>query len=163
MAQTNKYHQRSLHIWFLKQFYVVKGMNWIKMLFTDETIRTKFPIFVDPQMSEVFSVFKYRPSDLPPTDPFIGIYGNKYILFRSKLLQGIKSGNIDPQYNGSKNDFIPLLAAALSLLNLRGSFFNPNVEIYVAKITTKKKKKEIKDYLMQCNALESDIEQKFVK
>ncbi|ETO01791.1 hypothetical protein RFI_35648 [Reticulomyxa filosa] len=124
--QTNKYYQHSLHIWFLKQFYVTKGMGWTQIFFTSEMIRTNYPIFVQPQMSDVFSVLKYQPPNLPSTDPFIGIYGDKYTNFRDTLLKGIQSGKVDPQYSGNKSDFIPLLAAALSLSNLCGSIFNPN-------------------------------------
>ncbi|ETO36344.1 hypothetical protein RFI_00721 [Reticulomyxa filosa] len=87
--QFNKCYQHSLHIWFLKQFCIAKGMDWTQMFFTNAEIRARYPIFVDPQMSDVFSVFKYRPSDLPCTDPFIGIYGDKYIDFRNKCLRGI--------------------------------------------------------------------------
>ncbi|ETO01018.1 RING finger protein [Reticulomyxa filosa] len=148
--QSNKFHQYSLHIWFLRQFYIAKGMDWTQMLFTNEAIRAKYPIFVDPQMSNVFSVFKYRPPNLPSTDPFIGVFGDKYTNFRNKVLQGIKSGDVDAQYNGNKNDFIPLLGAALSLSNLCGTAFNENFT-------------KVKDYLLQCNVLNFDIELNFVK
>ncbi|ETO17713.1 hypothetical protein RFI_19603 [Reticulomyxa filosa] len=148
--KSNKCYQRSLHIWFLKQFYVTKGMGWTQMLFTNKAIRTNYLIFADPKMSDVFSVFKYLPPNLPSTDPFIGIYRDTYTNFKDKLLQGINSGNVDVQYNGNKSDFIPLLSAALSLSNLYGIAFNANF-------------KNVKDYLLQCNVLNSDIEQNFVK
>ncbi|ETO16154.1 hypothetical protein RFI_21203, partial [Reticulomyxa filosa] len=125
--QSNKCYQRSLHIWFLKQFYIAKGMGWTQMLFTNETIREKYPIFVNPQMSDVFSKFKCLPSNRPSTDPFIGIYKDDYINFKER----ISSGNLDIQYSGNKKDLFHYI--------------------------------EVKEYLLQCNVLNSDVEQNFVK
>ncbi|ETO05190.1 hypothetical protein RFI_32211 [Reticulomyxa filosa] len=152
--QTNERYQHSLHIWFLKEFYVAKGINWTKTFFTNEAICAKYPVFSHPQMSDVFSVLKYQSPDILPADLFINIYGDKYVKFRNELLQGIKSGDIDPQYNGNKSDFILLLAAALSLPNLCDTF-SPNFE--------SKRLYKVRDYLMRCNVLKSDVEQNFVK
>ncbi|ETO02881.1 hypothetical protein RFI_34532, partial [Reticulomyxa filosa] len=126
-GQTNKSYQYSLHIWFLKQFYVAKGMSFTRSLISEEHLYQKFPIFAEC----AFYNLKYPQQNFSSIDPFIGIYQAKYTNFSQKIRQGIQSGSVDNiGYMGDKKDFVPLLAATLSLANLSALYLSQNFESY---------------------------------
>ncbi|ETO06594.1 hypothetical protein RFI_30797 [Reticulomyxa filosa] len=136
-GQTNKSYQYSLHIWFLKQFYVAKGMSFTRSLISEEHLYQKIPIFADPLLSSAFYNLKYPQQNFSSIDPFIGIYQAKYTNFSQKIRQGIQSGSVDNiGYMGDKKDFVPLLAATLSLANLSATYLSQNFQSYRTYICT---------------------------
>ncbi|ETO31445.1 hypothetical protein RFI_05676, partial [Reticulomyxa filosa] len=111
-ANEDKHLEYSLHIWFLKQLYQLKGMDWTQILITHKHIRSKFPIFEKKDLSAVFSKLNFRAPLFCSFDPFIGVYGNIY-QFRKQITSILKKDGIDTKCSG-KQDCTPLLAAVSS-------------------------------------------------
>ncbi|ETO00635.1 hypothetical protein RFI_36805, partial [Reticulomyxa filosa] len=77
LLATNRSYEHSLHVWFLKQFYMCKGIHWIEMVFTHSAIRRHFPLLGKVNSKNVFRLLSARTLCNSDFNPFIGIYGNK--------------------------------------------------------------------------------------
>ncbi|ETO06697.1 hypothetical protein RFI_30695, partial [Reticulomyxa filosa] len=138
-ANEDKKLEYSLHIWFLKQLYQLKGMDWTQALITHKHVRSKFPIFEKDELSEfsrnlIFAIHFFAPL-IHSLDQF-----------RTQIISSLKKGDIDTEYSG-KQDFTPLLAAASSIAIRLGDASLSKLE----------------SYILGCNILNTDVEQNFWK
>ncbi|ETN97137.1 hypothetical protein RFI_40394 [Reticulomyxa filosa] len=66
-------YTRSLHVWFLKQLYMLKGIHWIEIVFTHPAIQ----LFQQVNPTNVFGLLRKRILRNYSFNPFFGIYGNR--------------------------------------------------------------------------------------
>ncbi|ETO06134.1 hypothetical protein RFI_31261, partial [Reticulomyxa filosa] len=103
-----KEYEHHLHQWFLRECYMLKGVNWTKQFFTQRLIRQQFPIFVNQEVSNVFSQLQWQRSNDQFAQPFNETFRKRYNYFKEKLTASDYNC-----YKGDKQDIPPLLTAAL--------------------------------------------------
>ncbi|ETO08808.1 hypothetical protein RFI_28579, partial [Reticulomyxa filosa] len=127
-------YEHALHVWFLKQLYMWKGIHWIEIIFTPSDAEMKYPLFEKLKMSSVFKCLRPRTLYNNSFNPFIELYEN-----------GIHMNNIKPIIN---NEFIvvptnqslniptsPLMIAeSLSLINFYDRYTNRQMQNLLAYI-----------------------------
>ncbi|ETN99143.1 hypothetical protein RFI_38339 [Reticulomyxa filosa] len=131
-----------LHQWFLRECYMLKGVNWTKQFLTQLLIRQQFPIFVNQELSNVFSELQWQCSKDQFAQPFNAAFRKRYNYFEEKLTAGDYNC-----YKEDKQDIPPLLIAALS------------ISISVSQYETLPK---IFTFLQNLNFISSRVEQSFV-
>ncbi|ETN99465.1 hypothetical protein RFI_38009, partial [Reticulomyxa filosa] len=103
-------YEHHLHQWFLRECYMLKGVNWTKHFFTQLLIRQQFPIFAHKEMSNVFSQLQWQRSKNKFAQPFNAAFRKRYYYFKEKLTASDYSC-----YSEDKQDIPPLLTAAFSI------------------------------------------------
>ncbi|ETO34466.1 hypothetical protein RFI_02629, partial [Reticulomyxa filosa] len=105
-------YEQYLHVWFLRQCCMLKGPCWTQNFFTQPEIRKKHPIFASEKQSCVFSKLNPKSKFTWLETPFDKAFTDKYHDFKRKLsnIDTIKQCVIT-----EKEDFVPLLIAALSI------------------------------------------------
>ncbi|ETN99488.1 hypothetical protein RFI_37984 [Reticulomyxa filosa] len=102
--------EQHLHQWFLRECYMLKGVNWTKHFFTQLLIRRRHPIFAHKELSSVFSQLQWQRSKGQFAQPFNETFRKRYNYFEEKLTAGDYNC-----YKEDKQDIPPLLTAALSI------------------------------------------------
>ncbi|ETO35962.1 hypothetical protein RFI_01103 [Reticulomyxa filosa] len=112
-STVNPQYDRSLHVWFLKQLYIRKGIHWIETIFAHPMIRQHFPLFGQVDPVNVFWLLRERTLCNDTFKPFVGIYGDKR--YSSVLHENIVQ-------NSFSTDRLPvsfrIIAESLSLIHL---------------------------------------------
>ncbi|ETO23098.1 hypothetical protein RFI_14087, partial [Reticulomyxa filosa] len=107
----NKKYQCSLHLWFLKQIRMLKGMDWAEAFITHPWVRSQFPLFHKSELSSVFSKFNSQPHNLPSFDPFLAIYEQTYLSFKERFNAILLQTRPSNDNSDEKSNIIPCLAA----------------------------------------------------
>ncbi|ETN98237.1 hypothetical protein RFI_39273, partial [Reticulomyxa filosa] len=137
----NEYEQH-LHQWFLRECYMLKGVNWTKHFFTQQSIQQQYPVFSYKERSNVFSELQWQRSKDQFVRLFNATFRERYNYFEEKLT----SGNYNC-YKEDKQDIPPLLTAAL-YISISASQYGK-----LSKIST---------FLQNLNFISSPVEQAFV-
>ncbi|ETO07032.1 hypothetical protein RFI_30361 [Reticulomyxa filosa] len=135
-------YERHLHQWFLRECYMLKGVNWTKHFFTQRFIRKQYPIFNYKELSNVFSELQWQRSKDQFAQPFNETFRKRYNYFEEKLTSGDYNC-----YKEDKQDLPPLLTAALSI----------SISVSQHKILS-----EIAKFLQNLNFISSIVEQAFI-
>ncbi|ETO29349.1 hypothetical protein RFI_07773 [Reticulomyxa filosa] len=80
-----KQYEHALHVWFLKQLYVMKGMHWIEVTFTHPNIGTQSTFLKKLKTSNIFSLLRARTLRNSSFNPFVGVYGDS--IFMKNILE----------------------------------------------------------------------------
>ncbi|ETO35632.1 ring finger protein [Reticulomyxa filosa] len=129
----NERYQHSLHVWFLKQFYVLKGMDWTRSVFTHPTIHDNCHVFV-----------------------------TNYSDFKKQLLTGLETGAFNLNYNGDHKNFIPLLVCSLTIVNLSDFKEYVYIYLFFF-VNGAFLGKDLQNYLLERKVLQSEVETNFCK
>ncbi|ETO05516.1 hypothetical protein RFI_31880, partial [Reticulomyxa filosa] len=136
----------ALHVWFLKQLYVWKGIHWIEIIFALSDVGIKFPLFEKLKMSNVFKLLRPRTLYNNSFNPFIGVYGNNTHM--NNIKQIMNNEFIVVLTNQSLNMPISprMIAESLSLINFYDRYTNrqmQNLLVYIQKYDSLRLQKQI--------------------
>ncbi|ETO00293.1 hypothetical protein RFI_37154, partial [Reticulomyxa filosa] len=109
----NSLYEHMLHVWFLKQLYVCKGIHWIEILFTQPVIRQAIPPFNKTKFANIFAALDPRPLYCDFYNPLVGAYG-------PHSMDKIHSILMNERYRPALKNLCPILVDSLSLINLCG-------------------------------------------
>ncbi|ETO04832.1 hypothetical protein RFI_32564, partial [Reticulomyxa filosa] len=112
-------YTRSLHVWFLKQLYMLKGIHWIEIVFTYPAIRQCFKLFRQGNLINVFGLLREREWHNNTFNPFFEIYGNRD--YANILNENITQNTFS--VNDSSLSF-RIIAESLSLIYLSGNNYS---------------------------------------
>ncbi|ETO11593.1 hypothetical protein RFI_25783, partial [Reticulomyxa filosa] len=108
-------YKHALHVWFLKQIYMWKGIHWIEIIFTQSYIGMTSPLFEKLKTSNVFRLLRARTLRNNSFNPFIGVYGSNT---RMNNIQRIISGKSSIPLNScSHNIYHQIIAQLFPLIN----------------------------------------------
>ncbi|ETO03239.1 hypothetical protein RFI_34171 [Reticulomyxa filosa] len=109
----NSSYERMLHVWFLKQLYMWKGIHWIELIFTHPVIRQEVPLFGGTNPTNIFAALTPRPFHCDFYNPLVGVYGPRFI-------DNIHTILTNERYHPNLNLSCQILIDCLSLVNLYG-------------------------------------------
>ncbi|ETO10786.1 hypothetical protein RFI_26591, partial [Reticulomyxa filosa] len=134
---TDHQYEHSLHVWFLRQIYKLKGIHWIEMIFAHSVIRQRFQLFRQVNPINVFGLLRERTWRNDTFNPFFGIYGNRDY---DDILHKNITQNTFP-VNGSSLSF-RIIAESLSLIYLSGNNYSgmqlQNLHAHIQKCFTQR-------------------------
>ncbi|ETO08632.1 hypothetical protein RFI_28756 [Reticulomyxa filosa] len=94
LALDDNSYKYMLHVWFLKQLHMCKGIHWIEVIFTHSKIRQAVPLFSNTVSPNTFGALDPRPAQ-DFYNPLLGVYGKNFMDKVYRIIQQTDTFNLD--------------------------------------------------------------------